>query len=74
MISSEVKSVDSNNSFPKLMISSETGKIVLFWENRKGIVVNGGRRAASKIGDFGDCFNMYNFSNFYGTIEITSNI
>ena len=73
MISSEVKSVDSNDSFPKLMISSETNVIVLFSEKEKGIVLNGGKSHHCKIGDVGNYFCTDDFSNFYGTIEITSN-
>ena len=73
IISSEVKSLSNDNSFPKLMKSSETGKIVLFWAKEKGILLNVGRSKASRIGDVVSCFNMYNFTNFYGKIELNSN-
>lgn len=61
-----------NLPFPKLMIDKNDNCIVLFHEDKEGIVVSLGSYESNylKVGTYDSSFIMENFVDFKGTITI----
>jgi hypothetical protein len=72
----EVKVFEENQEeikFPCLMISNQTGNIVLFSCDKKGVVLLRGENPTLwKIGDYGNDFAMENFKPFKGSITLSN--
>ena len=61
------------SEYPCLKQSFHTGKVVLFTKEKEGTVVNIGTDSTSWIGYYSDEWDMNNFAEFNGTIELTNN-
>ena len=66
-----VREVDG---YPRLMMSSLSGVVVLFWTAGKGTVVNSGNGAESTdvVGDYSQIWNMDVFVDFKGTVTLSN--
>ena len=57
--------------FPKLMIA-EDGEIVLFSEEKVGVIVNTKINSFYQIGEYSDDWHMNSFKDFYGSITMSN--
>ncbi len=64
------KSKPSEKPFPKLMICSATGVIVLMISPEKGTVVGGS--SALEIGDYFGDWNYFTFTDYNGAVELSN--
>lgn len=61
----EKPEIKKEKPFPKLMISRNTGNVVLFHEPRHGhIVLPGEGNLQYNVGDYSSCLEMSNFIDF----------
>jgi len=56
--------------FPKLMIAR--GRIILFEEYKKGVVIKPQSGSSDYIGQYWTDWNMKNFTDYEGTLEISN--
>lgn len=60
--------VERNTEYPKLMVSAESGQVVLFWGTNNGVSLY----TKTGIGDFrySNAWDMQNFVPFHGSVTI----
>jgi hypothetical protein len=57
--------------FPKLMVTNE-GKVVLFSENKKGMVINAIESHGEINGECYHCWDMSMFTDFEGSVTLSN--
>jgi len=62
--------VISDKKYPKLMISTKTGQIILFSSEKVGITIND--IVSYSAGKFGDNWISENFVDFQGTVTLSN--
>ena len=73
MIKVEAKEALKNDKFPLLMISRESGNVVLFTKNGYGtILMATTKEKEHQLGYFSNCWNMDYFRPFNGEITLTN--
>lgn len=63
--------VDKQIPYPKLMVATHDGEIVLFLHNRVGVVV-GNPNPWHMIGYYSDEWFMHCFKDFHGTVTLSN--
>lgn len=58
------------NEYPQLMISTNTGMVVLMTKPEHGVVLAVGSNTHKKVGYAGKCFDMDVFKPYTGTFEM----
>ena len=63
---------EKGNSFPRLMIGSSSGCIILFSSDRCGVILNAGDNENLKVGHKSKTWDMNYFNNFNKSITLTN--
>jgi len=65
------REVKKKEEYPKLMKSTVTGLVLLMTKEGEGLVVFT-EKTSRKIGEYDDGWDMRNFEDFNGTIELSN--